>query len=329
MNLIQAAVQTFLPPKRKNTPSGWISFNAPCCHNRGESMDDRKRGGMLFNNDGFQYHCFNCNFKAGWTPGKLISKNSKSLFAWMGMPEQDIQKLSLEALKSKEDLPKAIKTLTFDLHEIALPADCKKFTDIATQGCTDEDFLNVVEYVVGRGMELTWYDWMWCPEPGYRDRVIVPFYQEGKIVGFTGRKIKEGKPKYLTEGQGGYVFNVDRQSPDRKYVIVVEGQFDAIAVDGVAVMTNELNDTQIARIKMLGKEVIIVPDRDKPGAKMIKIALEQGWSVSLPPWGDDVKDVADAVKQYGRLYTLSTILHYRETNEIKIQLLKKKIESNG
>jgi hypothetical protein len=60
---------------------------------------------------------------------------------------------------------------------------------------------------------------------------------------------------------------------------------------------------------------------------MIKSALANGWSVSLPPWGDDVKDVADAVKKYGRLYTLSTILHYREDNEIKIQLIKKKLEN--
>ena len=68
-------------------------------------------------------------------------------------------------------------------------------------------------------------------------------------------------------------------------------------------------------------------DKDKPGAKMIKSALDNGWSVSLPPWGDDIKDVADAVKKYGRLYTLSTILHYREDNEIKIQLIKKKLEN--
>lgn len=326
MNLIQAAVQNFLPPKRKNTPSGWVSFNAVCCHHKGEKPDDRKRGGMLFNNDGFQYHCFNCGFKAGWSPGKLISKNTKNLFSWMGMPDTDIQKLSLEALKSKEDLPAVVKTLTFNLQEIALPKDCKKIIDVEGN---DPDFIAVVEYVLSRKMELTWYDWMWTPEPGYRDRVILPFYQDGKIVGFTGRKITDGKPKYLTEGQSGYVFNIDRQTPDRKYVLVLEGQFDAIAVDGVAVMTNELNDTQIARIKMLGKEVILVPDHDKPGSKMIKAALDNGWSVSVPPWGEGIKDVADAVKKYGRLYTLATILHYRETNEIKIQLLKKKLESNG
>jgi DNA primase len=178
-------------------------------------------------------------------------------------------------------------------------------------------------------MDLDWYDWHWTPENGYKDRVIVPFFHENVVVGWTGRKITEGKPKYLTTSQSGVVFNIDRQTDDRKFVIVVEGQFDAIAVDGVAIMHNEPNDTQIARINKLGKEAIVVPDNDKPGATMIKKALEAGWSVSLPDWGPDVKDVADAVKKFGRIYTLFTILQYREQGEIKIQLIKKKLEQKN
>jgi hypothetical protein len=60
---------------------------------------------------------------------------------------------------------------------------------------------------------------------------------------------------------------------------------------------------------------------------MLKSAITNGWSASLPPWEDGVKDVADAVKKYGRLYTLTTILHYRVSGEIKINLLKKKLEA--
>jgi hypothetical protein len=327
MNLIQAAVQTLLPSKRKPSPSGWISFNAPCCHNKGERQDKRQRGGMLFNNDGFQFHCFNCGFKAGWTPGKLLSKNTKNLMSWMGMPDIEIQKLGLEALKNKEELPKAEKILNFDLIEKPLPDECKSINDWIAQGCTESDLIDVIEYITNRGMKWDWYDWHWSAANGYRDRVILPFYQNKLIVGYTGRKIKDGKPKYLTDAQPGYVFNIDQQDDDRKYIIAVEGQFDAVAISGVAFMHNEPNDTQCTRLKVTGKEIIIVPDRDAPGAKMLDAALANGWSVSMPPWNDDVKDVADAVKKYGRLYTLATILHYKETNEIKIQLLQKKLEA--
>jgi hypothetical protein len=247
--------------------------------------------------------------------------------SWMGMPDIEIQKLGLEALKNKEELPKAEKILNFDLIEKPLPDDCKSINDWIAQGCTEPDLIDVIEYVTNRGMKWDWYNWHWSAANGYRDRVILPFYQNKLIVGYTGRKIKDGKPKYLTDAQPGYVFNIDQQDDDRKYIVAVEGQFDAIAISGVAFMHNEPNDTQCTRLKVTGKEIIVVPDRDAPGAKMLDAALANGWSVSMPPWNDDVKDVADAVKKYGRLYTLATILHYKETNEIKIQLLQKKLEA--
>jgi hypothetical protein len=332
MNLIQASVQTFLPPKRKSTPSGWISFNAVCCHHNGDSPDTRKRGGVLFNEDGFQYHCFNCGFKAGWTPGRLLSKNTKNLFQWMGMPTDEINKLNLEALRNKEDIPKAVKTFNFDLQEKELPEDSESIIswarDLSRLSSELRDkFYSIVEYVDNRGFDPYDERFYWSPAPGYADRVLISFFQDGKIVGYTGRKITEGKPKYLTDAQPGYVFNIDNQTEDREYLIVVEGQFDAIAVDGVAIMSNDPNPTQIARINQLGKKVIVVPDRDKPGAKMIETALANNWSVSIPDWEDDVKDCADAMKRYGRLYTLFTILENREDSEIKIQLMKKKLEN--
>lgn len=329
MNEIQAAVLTLLPPKRKATPSGWTSFNAPCCTHRGERRDTRQRGGVLLNsNGGFQYHCFNCNFKAGWTPGNLLTKNTKSLFKWQGMLDSDISKLNLYALKIKDDQPIAKKELTFELAEKTLPEDCLPIDQWIAEGAQDAELLEVIKYLVDeRKVGWNWYPWHWSAANGYRDRVIIPFYHNDKIVGYTGRKITQGKPKYLTDAQPGYVFNLDRQKNNRTFVIVTEGQFDAIAIDGVAIMHNEPNETQASRINALGKEVIVVPDRDKPGAKLVERAVEYGWSVSLPPWSDDVKDVADAVKKYGRLYTLFSILQYKEDNKIKIQLLQKKLEN--
>jgi hypothetical protein len=59
---------------------------------------------------------------------------------------------------------------------------------------------------------------------------------------------------------------------------------------------------------------------------MLKSVLENGWSMSLPEWEEDIKDVADAVKRYGRLYTLLKIINSRTSNKIKIELEKKKLE---
>jgi len=327
VNTIISTLIAHLPSRRKSTPSGWLSFDAVCCHNRGETRDTKKRGGVLVNQDtAFQYHCFNCGFKAGWSQGKLLSANTKKLFQWLGMAQDTVNQLGMYALKIKDDEPKAVKHITTELVEKHLPNDAKPLLEWAEHDLEhNPQVMAVFEYLATRGLNYDWYPWHWSPESGYRDRIIVPFYSNDRIVGFTARKITEGKPKYISDSQPSYVFNLDRQDPNRQYVIMVEGPLDAIAIDGVAILGNEANDAQITRIRQLGREVIVVPDRDRAGAKMIRVAREQGWSVSLPPWDASVKDAAEAVRHYGRLYTLSTILHYKETNTVKQQLMETKL----
>jgi DNA primase len=188
----------------------------------------------------------------------------------------------------------------------------------------DEEFIRAVEYVVyDRGLDLGDYDFMWTPEGSYKTRLIVPFYYQGDIVGYTARKLGDGSPKYITDSQPGYVFNLDGQGWDRQFVIVVEGPFDAISVGGVAVLRNEVNEQQAMLINALQRNVVVVPDRDQSGEQLVTDAVKYGWSVAFPEWPDaDVKDVADAVKRYGKIYTMQKIVNSQATG-LKIQLLAK------
>jgi hypothetical protein len=63
-------------------------------------------------------------------------------------------------------------------------------------------------------------------------------------VGYTARAINDAKPKYISEQQPGYVFNLDRQHNNREFVIVCEGPFDAISIDGCALLGAEIKDSQ-------------------------------------------------------------------------------------
>ena len=81
MSVVKDILLTFLPGKRKQTPSGWLSFNAPCCHHNGTSADKRGRGGLITNGDGgISFHCFNCGFKASWQPGRNLSHKLNNRF---------------------------------------------------------------------------------------------------------------------------------------------------------------------------------------------------------------------------------------------------------
>ena len=333
MNSIQSSITTALPSKRKQTPSGWISFDAPCCVHNGEGADKRKRGGMMFNGDGtVSYHCFNCGFTASFIPGRNLSYKMKKLLGWFGMPNSEITKVALEALRIKEETivdgnTPHIQLPVFEKRE--LPIGARTFEELhdwkaLEPSGLDNEFIRAVEYVVyDRGLDVEDYDWMWTPEGSYKSRLIVPFYYQGDIVGYTARKLSGGSPKYITDSQPGYVFNLDTQGWDRKFVIVVEGPFDAIAVSGVAVLRNEVNDQQAMLINALQREVVVVPDRDPSGQQLVEDAVKYGWTVSFPDWPDaEIKDVSDAVKKYGKIYTMQKIVNSKATG-LKIQLLAK------
>ena len=328
MNQFQEVIQRLLPSPHRQTPSGWISFNSVCCHHRNQRADRRQRGGILITNEGWNYHCFNCDFKAGWTLGHQLTRNTRSLLQWLGLSEVEIGRLNLFAMQTREQqLTQSVNIRSFDLESRFLPENSRLIQDLLKDGDPEPDLIRVIEYIYQRGQELDWYPWHWSDQPGYRDRLLIPFYDRGRIVGWTGRKITDGRPRYLTESQPGYLFNIDRQTPDRRAVILVEGQMDAIAVDGVAAMTKDINPTQAARIATLNRPVIVVPDRDRPGATMIDHAVKNNWSVSMPPWDQSIKDVADAVKLYGRCYTLYTIFHYQESNAIKLQIMSQQLKN--
>jgi DNA primase len=159
------------------------------------------------------------------------------------------------------------------------------------------------------------------------NRVIIPYTYKNKIVGHTSRFLDNKIPKYLNEQQAGYVFNIDMQKPEWQVCIVTEGIFDALSIDGVAVMHDEISSEQALLLSTLNKQIIVVPDRDKTGLKMCDRALELGYQVSLPNWEADIKDVNDAVVRYGKLPTLLSILQSATNSKIKIEMQRKKIAS--
>jgi hypothetical protein len=323
MSVIIETVQAYLPPKRKATPSSWISFNAVCCHHNGDKQDRRQRGGVMFT-EGVTYHCFNCGFKASWQPGRPLTVKFKKLLNWMSVPDDLITKCSFEALRLKDEVnPAEHQLLTPVFFDKALPMGTKPIKEWLVD--PPEELIPVLEYLIGRGYTVDDYDWHWTDEVGFNDRLIVPFYYQKRLVGYTARLIRNRKTiKYISEQQPGYVFNLDNQTWDRNFVLVTEGPLDAICVDGVAVMSNEIGPQQKHLISRLQKEVIVIPDKDQPGIKMIEQALEWGWSVSMPDWDDDIKDLNDATKRYGKLYALWSVLKAKESMPLKIQLRMKK-----
>ena len=323
MSIVSDIITAHLPGKRKTTPSGWTSFNAPCCHHNGDAADKRGRGGLISEGDTVSYHCFNCGYKASWQPGRPVSQKLRKLLQWLGCSDDSITRLTFDVMRINEGVQVAERKIEIPTFEtVPLPPDAVKIADITE---FNKFSMAVLEYMAVRNLHLDDTTYYWSSSLAYRDRLIIPFYYEKRIVGWTARTITaDKKPKYLMEVQPGFVYGVDKQTYDKQFAILCEGQVDALHIDGCALGGSEINDAQAMLMNKLGKDIVVVPDRDPAGSKLVERAIELGWQVSLPEWSQDINDVGDAVAKFGRLYTLYSIANAAESSPLKIRLRAKK-----
>ena len=329
-------IRQHMPHGWKQTPSGWISGNCPMCHTRGHSPDKRGRGGIMFQDEKFQYNCFNCGFKTGWSEDRRIAGRLSSLLKAFGVDESDIQRVNLELLKEQD---------AKDISKVYIPEQETKKTKIKWEpmelpprsypiGAYPIDELDTKEldklalactYLMKRGIDFHKH-WYWSPHMHFANRVILPFMYQGVTVGYTARWVPEHRPeampKYYLQSPKHFVYNLDAQKK-HDTVIVTEGQFDALITGGVALAGNTPSATQCSIIEDLGKNVVLLPDFDQPGRDTVNIAVKRGWAVSFPEWEENIKDAGDAAMHYGRLFTVRSVLESVETSSTKIKILAK------
>ena len=327
MSIVSDVLTVYLPAKRKTTPSGWTSFNAPCCIHNNENADTRGRGGVIYEGDVISYHCFNCGFKASWQPGRNLSYKFKKLLEWLNTPDNEITKLALDVMRENEGVEvqkHSVELPTFETVELPEGSEPLSKHMWAEAGHLDERIVRIFQYMLERNLSIEDTDYHWSPTLAYRDRLIIPFYYEGRIVGYTARTVGDNRVKYLTDSQPGFVFNLDEQGHNKVFTILCEGPIDALHVDGCALTGSDINDAQALLLNRLGKDIYVVPDRDRAGAKLVEQAIDQGWHVSMPEWESGINDIGDAVSKYGRLYTLYSIANSAESSPLKIRLRAKK-----
>jgi hypothetical protein len=323
-----------LPQKRKMNPRGWITFNAICCHHRGHKPDGRGRGNLRIGEDGVGYNCYNCGFKTKFDHVHL-SDQFEQFLTWLGVERREIQRIKLDLLarevqEGATPLVHVIQDVTSNFPPKPLPEGSQRVVDLLERGEDNPYFLQVVNYLASRGDDIAAdYDYYWCnsTEHQLRERLIIPFTHRQHTVAWTARFAgtpAKGVPRYFNSGvPQGYLFNWNHLQGDRKFVILCEGPFDAIAVQGVASLGSTLSEQQVYNLLNSNKQIVVLPDRQRNNQQLIDVALSFGWAVSFPDWEEQIKDAADACKAYGQIYTITSALRARTTNALTINVQRK------
>ena len=258
----------------------------------------------------------------------------RKFLIWLGYDESMVRYFVLQAMREYESAyesdPDKIDINSITFKTIDLPKSSKSFVYWANNMSRIDpkkhnDFYSAITYASDRCVDLSKYDLYWTPdtEESMHKRIIVPYTNRGDNVGYAARTVSKSNAKYIVKKNSGYVFNLDKQQRNRKFVIVTEGTFDALCLDAVATMSSDITELQAEYIENLYREVIVVPHWDKSGKFMLNKALEYGWNVSFPVWREDCKDINDAVMKYGKLFVLKTIIDSTEHSSLKIQLMEK------
>lgn len=317
-------ILSILPGKKKQTSGGWYSFNAVCCHHRGHKADKRNRGGVYVDGYNFTYHCFNCGFKCGFTLGKNISKNTRQLLSWCGIEDTQISRYNIESLQNKDLLDIVIakkQRSKIKFKECPNPKNAVKLDKNNIQ------HKKYVDFLASRKIDVSDFDFLITPDDTGRNgnRIVIPFTYNNKTIGNISRYLDDRVPKYLKEQQHGYVFGIDQQKREYESCLVFEGVLDAIPFNGCALLHDDISEEQADILLGLNKKIIIVPDQDKAGLKIIEKALSYNFYVSLPDWGPGIKDANEAMNKYGRLPVLISILQHATSSKIKLELQRKAI----
>jgi DNA primase len=180
------------------------------------------------------------------------------------------------------------------------------------------------------------------PRPRFRSRLMFPILDSpGRNIGFGGRLIGPGEPKYLnssesavfSKGKTLYGLNWAKNDVRREdQVLVVEGYFDVVRLMAagvttvVAPMGTALSDAQAAILRKLTKNVFLLYDSDKAGLQATFRSgdelLRQGVSVRVVtlPEGEDPDTF---VKTHGAAALTARLKDAIDVFERKIQLLER------
>jgi hypothetical protein len=292
-------VVSFLPGKRKQTASGWISFNAPCCIHRGDTQDKRSRGGIKPSPDGsWSYHCFNCGYTASFVLGRNLTFKARRLLEWMNVPQEEIERINLESLKHK-----SIEGLLGERQEIVNKLQNIEFEDRDLPADTQPLNEQAEGYLRSRCIPLDYpFLYKTMPRPG----VVIPFTHDNQVVGHTTRFLDDRTPRYIQDIQPGYVFGTDLQKSNWQTVIVVEGVFDAFFLDNsIPMLGKHLSSLLFETIyeKALGNIIICLDGDAFDNAKKLYRELNGGRLygkikiVELPK-DKDVCDLRGDINEY-------------------------------
>jgi hypothetical protein len=294
-------------------------FPCPICG------DYKPRGGFLFSENQIGSSCFNCteaNSVYEEFSGKLPFKFRRILNG-LGFDDSDIDAVigSHFFNKSAEASEITLESLQ-KINTVAPPTKLPDGTfQIGHDGFVEQQ-VPLVEYLIERKIDLDRYKFFFSVEDRFKNRVIIPYYRQGKLIYWQARDITgKAKDRYLNApvSRDAVMFNIDLLNHLSSLpIFVTEGVFDAIPVNGICILSSKLSDAKRQLLSTTRRRLIFVIDKDANGFKLGTEALERGWDITFAPVGTD--DINHSIQRFGISWTVHQLMMHIPKNNSSAQL---------
>jgi len=255
---------------------------------RNPSMSVHKETGVI--------HCFGCSLK-----GSLFSllgskglnfqesKNYLKKFITGGNSDEEVRNFLEKFVNSR-----SILLLNSENEDIVIPGH--RILDAHPYLTTDRKLTSaeIVEWKMGSVNDAFYEEFR-----RFFGWIFIPIYQKEKLRNYFLRSTFGNGKEFGPYGRNDLLFGLDKFQDTSKKIYITEGIFDAIFFmrtrnQCVSALSNHLLPDQIKLLKSY-KEVIIVPDNDAMGVKLIESAhqLIHNTKVSICFLPSHRKDAAD------------------------------------
>ena len=236
---------------------------------------------------------------------RMIECNTEAARYFYALLRSDAGKVGLDYFKKRELSDETMKQFGLGFSSVS-GKDCIAY--LKNQGFTDKE-------IIDSGVGV--YDERHGLRAKFWNRVMFPIKnQAGKVIGFGGRVLGDGEPKYLNSPETPvfnkstnlYAFDIARSSRS-KFFILCEGYMDVIALHqagfnmAVASLGTAFTPGQANIIKRYVNDVYLSYDSDGPGVtaaiRAAKICREFGLSckvINMQPY----KDPDEFIKNLGK-----------------------------
>lgn len=286
--------------------TGWLVGKCPLCN------DYKVRGGFKFEDEQVIYNCWNCSTASRYTEfSGQMSKKFRSVLHAFNIDDDEIRSVVNTALffkKGESDkitLSKLTKVNTttppVKLPAKSFPLGHPEFVDYQEK---------LVDYLVDRKVNFDRYNFFFSLEPRFLNRIIIPYYRSGQLIYWQARHIDNAeKLRYdnAPVSREAVMFNMDElNSYSDLPLFVCEGIFDAMMVNGVALLGSRLNEAKVDLISKSSRRIVFVIDKDKNGRTLAKEVLDHDWEIAFAPSGTE--DLNESVRRFGLCYTARELI---------------------